>query len=644
MKKKIYILLILIIAMLLFVDNVDASTYMWLNCYYDRGICTGECEKSIDWNNFFVVNDSKENPASIAVDLNSFQNKSGAYKKGTMVDTYVGFVSNDCWFSDISDIEEDCSSLLGSVNDDKKIEDPANLLKSGVCPKGVRQYYDKSDGQKYFRVPAGIGLSGPDLDKSTYSLLKEPEFVLYRFKSYPFKTSALMTEPASDDYIYVFEVYDTNGKYGVLFNDVNVSKNIQMEISGKAYHFIRTASANSGSYQLFYHDTSYNNRTKESSKYVNYRDEVISAAGVSQIMRIYYIDDKSSYYKVASEYEAKLVSLISNYHEIDFSADDVETVFSSNDMSTLENDILEWYEINKKVALSNDETLTNIKKMDDLITTSTMLVDSVENEQTFSFGNYNIDDMLNDLEIAYSDLSTYTVIENQYQTIGSNGSMVNVDDPIVAANNFITHKYFNTPILTNYSDEEADLWAGSFAVNRSLVAKTILDAVENNMNKLVENGSISLGFVDEVKDYIKLFSSAIVYLDKYSSDFGLSSEQKNRVNELRTDFAELSNYYDVYVVVDCKGLLGEDLVNRINSFLNIVKIAIPIILIGFGIVDFVKAVFANDDNKMKQAQVSFIKRIGIAILIFFVPVIVNLILTVANEVWSFISPDTCGLF
>lgn len=633
MKKRIYMLLIFLVSIFLFVDMAEASTYMWLNCYYDSNICTGECEESIDWNNFFVVNDVNGEPASLAVDIDNFSSE----KNFRDTTPYVGFVNPTCWFSNIADIEEKCTSgLFGPDSDADKIDDPSNLLKSGVCPSGVRQYYNKEDdgGQDYFRVAAGTNRFLIDS-----SVLDNPEFVLYKFKSYPYKSSVTVTEEASKYDMYIFEVYDTNGKYGVIFNG-NPEKNDHsaLQVATDIYNFFRNDNRNS----FYSTDVVVNNYI--SNKYVDYHPDRISAAGMSQIMRLYYIDDKASYYKVASEYDARIISLASNYHERDISADDITVIFSSNDTTNLKKDVIEWYENNKEVISSNNETLNNIKKMDDLIYNSTSLVDNVENNKTYTFGDYNIDDMLTDLDIAYNFLSTYTLDNNQYQTIGdSDGKIVYVDDPVVAANNIINYKYFGTPVLTEIREGEG-VWGVNFVVNRAMVAKTILNVVKENMNELINSGTIELGFIDEVKDYIKLFSSTVVYLDKYSADFGFSAEQKNKINEIRTNFSDLSNYYDVYVVVDCKGLLGEDLVNKINSFLNIIKIAIPIILIGFGVLDFIKAIFANDDNKMKQAQISFIKRIGIAILIFFVPVIVNLILNVANEVWSFISPDTCGLF
>ena len=90
-------------------------------------------------------------------------------------------------------------------------------------------------------------------------------------------------------------------------------------------------------------------------------------------------------------------------------------------------------------------------------------------------------------------------------------------------------------------------------------------------------------------------------------------------------------------------IVTEGLINRINSYLNIIKIAVPIILIGFGIIEFTKAIFSENEDTMKKAQKQFIKRIAIAILIFFVPTILNLLLTLANKVWPIIVPSTCGI-
>ena len=124
-------------------------------------------------------------------------------------------------------------------------------------------------------------------------------------------------------------------------------------------------------------------------------------------------------------------------------------------------------------------------------------------------------------------------------------------------------------------------------------------------------------------------------------DYDLS----RRIQELRGNFEGMieDNNLDIYPAVDCKGLLGQDLIDKINSYLDIIKLIIPIILIGYGILDFTKAVFGGEED-MKKAQKSFFKRIGIAVIIFLTPTLINLLLTLANKVWPIIQPSSCGIF
>lgn len=91
----------------------------------------------------------------------------------------------------------------------------------------------------------------------------------------------------------------------------------------------------------------------------------------------------------------------------------------------------------------------------------------------------------------------------------------------------------------------------------------------------------------------------------------------------------------------CKDLFSDTFRAKILQFLNIIKIAVPIMLIALGTVDFAKAVFSGNADEMKKSQKTFIKRLIASVLVFLVPVFVNLILTLANKVWSYISPEAC---
>ena len=68
----------------------------------------------------------------------------------------------------------------------------------------------------------------------------------------------------------------------------------------------------------------------------------------------------------------------------------------------------------------------------------------------------------------------------------------------------------------------------------------------------------------------------------------------------------------------------------IKNIVNIIKIVVPIILIIMGMLDFSKAVVANDEKVMKEAQNKFIKRIIAAIVVFLVVAITQFIFNIVG--------------
>lgn len=64
---------------------------------------------------------------------------------------------------------------------------------------------------------------------------------------------------------------------------------------------------------------------------------------------------------------------------------------------------------------------------------------------------------------------------------------------------------------------------------------------------------------------------------------------------------------------------------------NLIKIAIPIILVIFGMLDLAKAVMSNDEKEMKGAQTKLMKRVIYAVLVFLVVSIVQLIFSVLSK-------------
>lgn len=94
-------------------------------------------------------------------------------------------------------------------------------------------------------------------------------------------------------------------------------------------------------------------------------------------------------------------------------------------------------------------------------------------------------------------------------------------------------------------------------------------------------------------------------------------------------------------IKSCQDLFSPTTIKEIDKIMGLVRIAVPIILIVFGIIDFFRATFSDNEDNMKKDRERFIKRIIAAIIVFIVPMFVHLVLTIANNVWGYINPETC---
>lgn len=63
----------------------------------------------------------------------------------------------------------------------------------------------------------------------------------------------------------------------------------------------------------------------------------------------------------------------------------------------------------------------------------------------------------------------------------------------------------------------------------------------------------------------------------------------------------------------------------VTNVVKIIQVAVPIIIIVFGMMDFMKAVMAQKDDEIKKAQGIFIKRLLAGALVFLVIVIVKFV-------------------
>ena len=97
--------------------------------------------------------------------------------------------------------------------------------------------------------------------------------------------------------------------------------------------------------------------------------------------------------------------------------------------------------------------------------------------------------------------------------------------------------------------------------------------------------------------------------------------------------------------ISCTYIFGEDgeIIKLIKTLLNLVKIIVPVLVIVLGSLDFVSAIFSQDDGNMKKAQTKFIKRLIIAVAIFVAPSILKFILDIGHGIWPVVDASLCGI-
>lgn len=88
-------------------------------------------------------------------------------------------------------------------------------------------------------------------------------------------------------------------------------------------------------------------------------------------------------------------------------------------------------------------------------------------------------------------------------------------------------------------------------------------------------------------------------------------------------------------------IFSEELRNIINDIMSYIRIGVPLLLIVLIGLDFGKASFSGDEKAISKSKKNAITRIIIAVIIFFVPTILNLIFNIANDVWADAHYEIC---
>lgn len=597
-KKIVLTIIAVILSTILFTDRVDAKTIMLLNCKYIEQCTDNICNVNsfirytdengnINWAGIYSMgqHDSKFDLVrqyKIIVDSQS--------KNGNVIGIgYIGIESSDyCWLDDYSNIDSDCSKEQSiGWKDGKTYYD---FFDAGICPTGVR--YTKPIGPKKI-VPAGN--SGTATSYTLY--LDEPKYIIYQF------------EDTDGNIKMVAEGYNSDGKYCVIGPNLKVFMNDDVKIHQQ--RLLINSINNDKTMSFFDVDTNFNNL-------------IISGRGASTAL-----GDKMP--NCSNEQDCK------DNHEY-------KVLMDSNDSTNLiKNGVAEWLSTNNE-KFQTFEKISNIVSDEQFISELETLNENAESGKTYNFKKINQETMISKIENGYEGLK-------EAYSNGKDFVDCATGQETSAISSFTSCKIYQeylginqiSELIKNSSNRDKE-----HMINQNYIVEMIVNQVNEEMTKQMSENNMKINLLDasrDLKKYTAMFYYAASYMDSNPNAYFLTADQIERVKTLVEKFEALvdSEKLELYPVTSCEGLLGENLINKINSYLNIIKIAVPIILIAFGIVDFTKAVFSENEDSMKKAQKDFIKRLAIAMLIFFVPTILNLLLTLANKVWPIIIPSTCGI-
>ena len=74
-------------------------------------------------------------------------------------------------------------------------------------------------------------------------------------------------------------------------------------------------------------------------------------------------------------------------------------------------------------------------------------------------------------------------------------------------------------------------------------------------------------------------------------------------------------------------LIDTQLADIVHLIILIIQIAVPILLVVFGMMDLMKSIMAQKEDEIKKGQQIFVKRLIAAIIVFFIIAVVKLVIS-----------------
>ena len=104
-------------------------------------------------------------------------------------------------------------------------------------------------------------------------------------------------------------------------------------------------------------------------------------------------------------------------------------------------------------------------------------------------------------------------------------------------------------------------------------------------------------------------------------------------------FASMDGCAYLKITIDSK------IADAVHTIILAIQVVVPVLLVIFGSIDFVKAMTSQKEEEIKKGQQTFIKRLIAGVLVFFIIAIVKLVISFAagNDNKSIINCANCFL-
>lgn len=173
------------------------------------------------------------------------------------------------------------------------------------------------------------------------------------------------------------------------------------------------------------------------------------------------------------------------------------------------------------------------------------------------------------------------------------------------------------------------------------IRKFIDDYSRENYNDLNEIKKALNDFEINIKTYKQIVDDYVKNNILDDNDFSIinfNGAYSNALNFLSKEYTELQLEPVTINPTSCAAIFTGDFGKFLKQIYSLIKFAVPIIILGFAIIDFIKAIASGDPAEIKKAATKLVKRLAIGIAIFVLPTLVELILAMAGVEFG-----TCGI-